>query len=133
MSPNIPENVAKNSRECCQRSQGMLPNILGNVAKHSREYRQTFRGMSPNIPGNVIKHFEECHQTFQECPQTFWGMLPNIPENVLKHSRKCLLLKEMKMQGQFKFHLVFVFGPPQMFDWIPNATLIGGAVNAGWR
>ena len=53
MSPNIPGNVAKHSRECSQTFQG-------NVAKHSGECSQTFRGMSPNILGNVAKHSGEC-------------------------------------------------------------------------
>ena len=83
MSPNIPGNVLKHSRECDQIFGGMLPNILGNVpevpgnaGKYSRECRQTFWRMSP-------KHFGECLQTFRE-------MSPNIPGNDLKHS---LLLK----------------------------------------
>ena len=47
MSPNIPGNVAKHSRKCCQTFWRISSNILGNFAKHSGEWPQTFRGMLP--------------------------------------------------------------------------------------
>ena len=45
MSSNSPGNP--------QTSRVMSPNIPGNIAKHSRECSQTFRRMSRNIPRNV--------------------------------------------------------------------------------
>ena len=39
--------------ECHQTFRGMSPNIPGNVIKDSREYHQTFREISSNIPGNI--------------------------------------------------------------------------------
>ena len=56
MSSNIPRNVAKYSKECCQTSRGMSLNIPENVSKHSGECRQTFWGMLSNILENVLKH-----------------------------------------------------------------------------
>ena len=56
MSPNIPGNVLKHSRECPQTFWRMSPKISGNFLKHSGECLQTFRGMSPNNPGNDLKH-----------------------------------------------------------------------------
>ena len=55
MSPHIPGNVAKYSGELHQTFRGMFTNIPENVAKHSKEYVlkhsgefcQTFRGMLP--------------------------------------------------------------------------------------
>ena len=60
----------------------MSPNIPGNILKHSREYLQTFRGMSSSIPGNITKHSGGCGQTFR-------GMSSNIPGNIAKHSGEC--------------------------------------------
>ena len=48
MNVNIPENVAKHSKESCQTFLGMLLNILGNVAT-------AFRRKWSNIPGNALK------------------------------------------------------------------------------
>ena len=39
MSPSIPRNVSKPSRECPQTFRETLLNIPGNVGKHSGEFR----------------------------------------------------------------------------------------------
>ena len=71
MSPSIPRNVSKPSRECPQTFRGTLLNIPGNVGK-------TFRGVSLNIPENVRKKSREYWKTF-------WGMSRNILWRILKH------------------------------------------------
>ena len=50
MSPNIPRQTFR----------VMSSNIPWNIPKYFRECCQTFRRMSPNIPGNVARHIQEC-------------------------------------------------------------------------
>ena len=72
MSPNIPGNVFKRSRECLQIFCGCL---------------QIFWEMSSNIPWNVEKYSRECRQIFPIF-QTL--------------RRMSVLHKEMRTQGQSK-------------------------------
>ena len=64
MSPNIPRQTFR----------VMSWNIPWNIPKYFRKCCQTFRRMSPNIPGNVARHTQTCPQTFQATLVSFKEM-----------------------------------------------------------
>ena len=132
---NIPGNVLKHSREFRQTFQGMSSNMgetqrIGGML-YSGECRQIIWGMSSNIPENVIKHSGECCQTFQE----MWPIFSVKEDNywAKTHLELCQTpAMELSCENSQRHWYVNYFrkkAPPQMFDWIPNASLIGRAVS----
>ena len=56
MSPSIPRNVSKPSRECPQTFRETLLNIPGSFAKNSGKCPQKIQRILENILGHIVKH-----------------------------------------------------------------------------